>query len=72
MVHPDPDCPANRGYVLQLDTFQLHHLDGFPHIDTLDGNGSQRLVSSDGIQVRARYWAQLACIAPAFNGVFAI
>jgi hypothetical protein len=72
MVHPDPDCPANRGYVLQMDTFQLHHLDGFPHIDTLDGNGSQRLSASDGIQVRARYWAQLACIAPAFNGVFAI
>jgi hypothetical protein len=72
MVHPDPDCPSNRGYVLQMDTFQLHHLDGFPHIDTIDGSNSQRLVSSDGVQIRARYWAQLACIAPAWNGVFAI
>ena len=72
MVHPDPDCPSNRGYVLQLDTWALHHLDGFPHIDTLDGNSSQRLSGSDGVQVRARYWAQLACVAPGFNGVFAI
>tara|TARA_Y100000593_G_scaffold14361_1_gene27176 strand:- start:7455 stop:8678 length:1224 start_codon:yes stop_codon:yes gene_type:complete len=72
MVHPDPDCPANRGYVLQMDTWALHHLDGFPHIDTVDGNSSQRIVDSDGIQIRARYWAQLACIAPAWNGVFAI
>jgi len=72
MVHPDPDCPANRGYCLQMDTWALHHLDAFPHIDTLDGNNSLRHAEADGIEVRARYWAQLACVAPGWNGVFAI
>ncbi len=72
MVHPDPDCPSNRGYCLQMDTWALHHLDAFPHIDTLDGNNALRRSANDGIEVRARYWAQLACVAPAWNGVFAI
>jgi hypothetical protein len=72
MVHPDPDCPSNRGYCLQMDSWQLHHLDAFPHIDTMDGNNALRQSTADGIEVRARYWAQLACIAPGWNGVFAI
>ncbi len=72
MVHPDPDCPSNRGYCLQMNTWQLHHLDAFPHIDTLDGNSALRQSTADGIEVRARYWANLACIAPGWNGVFAI
>ena len=72
MVHPDPDCPSNRGYCLQMGTWQLHHLDAFPHIDSLDGNSALRQTSADGIEVRARYWGNLACIAPGWNGVFAI
>ena len=71
-VYPDPDCPTNRGYVLQMDTWALHHLDGFPHIDTLDGNSALRRSAADGIEVRARYWANLVCNAPGWNGVFAI
>lgn len=71
-VHPDPDCPANRGYCLQMDSWAIHHLDAFPHIDTMDGNSSLRGSITDTIEVRARYWAQLACIAPGWNGVFAI
>ncbi len=71
-VYPDPDCPGNRGYVLQMDTFTLHHLDGFPHIDTLDGNSALRRSTADGIEVRTRYWANLVCNAPGWNGVFAI
>jgi len=72
MVHPDPDCPANRGYCLQMDSWTIHHLDAFPHIDTMDGNSALRGGTTDTIEVRARYWAQLACIAPGWNGVFAI
>jgi len=72
MVHPDPDCPSDRGYCLQMDTWAIHHLDGFPHIDTLDGNNALRQSAADGIEVRARYWGELACVAPAWNGVFAI
>jgi len=72
MVHPDPDCPNNRGYVLQMDTWAIHHLDAFPHIDNTDGNNALRQSAADGIEVRARYWAQLACVAPGWNGVFTI
>ena len=71
-VFPDADCPTNRCYVLQMDTWKLHHLDGFPHIDTLDGNSSLRRSTADGIEVRARYWANLVCAAPGWNGVFSI
>jgi hypothetical protein len=71
-VYPDADCPTNRGYILQMDTWKLHHLDGFPHIDTLDGNSSLRRAAADGIEVRARYWANLVCAAPGWNGVFSV
>lgn len=71
-VVADPSCPANRGFVLQLDTLCLHHLDGFPHLDTIDGNSGLRQATSDGIEVRARYWGNLLCRAPAYNGTFAI
>jgi hypothetical protein len=71
-VYPDADCPNNRGYILQMNTWKLHHLDGFPHIDTLDGNNALRRSTADGIEVRARYWANLVCKAPGWNGVFSV
>lgn len=71
-VVADPACPTNRGYVLQMDTWRLYHLDPFPHIYKGDGIEAQRLSNSMGIQVRALYWAQPGCEAPAYNGVFSI
>lgn len=69
---PDPACPANRGYVLDMPTWTVHHLDGFPHLDTIDGNRGLRSSGADSIEVRARYWAELICTAPGWNGVFSI
>lgn len=71
-VFPDPDCPSNRGYVLTMDSWCIYHLEGLPHIVTDDGKSSMRRSSADGIEVRVRYWAQLGCKAPAWNGVFSI
>lgn len=71
-VIADPDCPPDRGYILTQRVWSLFHLDGFPHIDRLDGNTGLRQSAADGIEVRARYWAQLGCWAPAWNGVFAL
>lgn len=71
-VYADPACPSNLGYVLTKDTWCLHHLDGFPHLDTIDGNSGLRQNTNDGIEVRARYWAEIACTAPGWNGVFSI
>ncbi len=69
-VVPDADCDQNLGYVLDMDTWRFHHLDGFPHIDTIDGNNALRQSNADGIEVRSRYWGNLTCIAPGRNGVF--
>ncbi len=71
-VVADPFCPDNRGYMLQKNTWKLLHMDPFPHIVKDDGLMAIRQTSADGIEVRLRYWAQLACYAPGFNGVFSI
>ena len=71
-VMPDPWCPDNRGYMLQKSTWKLLHMDAFPHIVKDDGLMALRQASSDGIEVRMRYWAQLVCYNPGFNGVFSI
>lgn len=70
MVYPDPDCPPNDGYVLTLNSWVLHHLEGLPHIVKDDGLRALRNSGDDSIQVRGRYWAALCCYAPAWNGRF--
>ncbi|RMF61422.1 MAG: hypothetical protein D6746_05575 [Bacteroidetes bacterium] len=70
----DPGCPQDRGYMLQRNTWKVHHLGGFPHLISDDGRDSLRSAdgSYDGIEVRARYFAELACDAPGYNGVMAV
>lgn len=67
----DPFIPDGVGYLLKRDTWCLHHLDGLPHLDTLDGNSSQRGADYDGLEMRIRMWMELACTQPKDNGVFA-
>lgn len=69
-VHPDPDCPDNRGYLLTMDTWRLKHLDAIPHIVTDDGLRALRRAASDSIEIRVRLYAALCCYAPGHNGVF--
>ena len=71
-MYPDPDCPANRMYVLTKNSWYLHHLNGFPQIVSTDGKVAQRQASIDGIEIRCRYYAQLVCKAPGHNGVAAV
>ncbi len=68
----DPDCPTNRGYVLNPSTLYLKHLDGLPHIIKDDGKPSLRQASADGIEARARGWVNLICTMPGANGVYSI
>jgi hypothetical protein len=68
-VYPDPDCPSDRLYVLTSSTWTLWHLGGMPHIAQDDGLMATRMSGSDGIEVRGRYYANLACTAPGWNGV---
>jgi hypothetical protein len=72
-LYSDPDCPANRGYLLQMDSWVLRYLGkGFPHIVTDDGQDRIRQTDADGIEVRIRSWANLYCTAPAWNGVLSV
>lgn len=71
-VYPDPDCPVNRGYVLTKKTWCFHHMLGAPHIVEDDGLLAIRIDGKDAIMVRGRLYGNLACNAPAHNGVFSI
>jgi hypothetical protein len=65
-------CEENAGYLLKRDTWAIHHLDGLPHIVMSDGLRATRGQDYDGIEVRARYWAELACDGMFHNGRFVI
>jgi hypothetical protein len=71
-IYADPDCPINRVFALQLDTWEFKHLDGVPHWFADDGGRLLRQASDDGYELRAGYYGNLGCRAPAWNGVGSI
>lgn len=72
-IYSDPDCPDDRLYLLQSNTWALRYLGkGVPHIVTDDGRDRIRINNADGIELRCRYWGNQLCNAPGFNGVAAI
>ncbi len=71
-VYPDSDCPSNRGYILDMSTWTLHTMRGAPHLVDDDGNTMLRQAAADGVELRARVWADLVCTAPGRNGVFSM
>lgn len=72
-VYSDPECPPDRGFMLDLNTWYLKHLGpGMPHICDEDGLRMLRDNDTDGVEYRFRYWGQLVCTAPGYNGVIQI
>jgi len=80
-VKAGPYCPEDAGYLLDMDTWELHHLGGLPHIVQDDGNVAMRIQSlalgaaagiADGIEMRFRWMANLFCTNPFANGRAAI
>ena len=67
---PDSDCPDDRGYLLNMDTWRLKHLLDFPHIVADDGVRALRRPALDQIEIRCRYYGQLVCYQPGQNAVF--
>jgi len=63
----DPWCPKNVGYMLQRDTWSLCSVGEAPQILTHDGMRVLRNAAADSIEVRAGYYANLACSAPGWN-----
>ena len=65
----DRDCPADRCYALQMDTWCLESLGEATSILDLDGNQLLRQVDADKSQIRVGGFRQLSCSAPGKNGV---
>lgn len=68
----DPNCPANRGYVINLETWYISSVGDVPHVASDDGRPSIRLTDDDGVEIRTRAYSNLICTNPAKNGVFSI
>jgi hypothetical protein len=67
-VFPDRACPAQTAYLLTLNTWKLRSLGEAPQILKYDdGLMTLRSASSDAIEVRVGYYAQLGCAAPGWN-----
>lgn len=71
-VVADAYCPSNVGYILQKDTWKLYSLGDVPRFENSDGLMMLRQSTADGVEVRAKYYAQLGCTAPGKNGRVAL
>lgn len=68
-IIPDQNCPADKAFMLQLDTWKLYSLGKAPKILNLDGLKMLREDQADAVELRVGYYAQLASNAPGYNGV---
>ena len=66
-VIPDQNCPSNRAYMLQLDTWKLCSLGKATRVLNADGLQMLRQASADGVEVRYGYYGNLGCKGPGFN-----
>lgn len=71
-VFGDQNCPSDRMFMLQLDTWCLYSLGKVPRIFNADGQAILRVTDSDSLEFRALYYAQLGNKAPFFSGNFKI
>lgn len=66
-VVADQNCPSDRAFMLQMDTWKLYSLREAPHIENLDGLKMLREDSADAHEIRVRYYAQLGSRGPGLN-----
>ncbi len=66
-VMADANCPDDRFYLLQLDTWQLCSLGRACTVADDDGLHLLRQPTSDGVEGRYRYFANMRCFAPGWN-----
>ena len=71
-VIPDRNCPSDKMYMLQLDTWKLSSLEGMPMILDMDGLKSLRVSNADALEIRVGYYANVYCQVPGFSGGFTI
>lgn len=67
-VVPDQNCLPAVCFPLQLDMWKLYSLGDAPMILDSDGNKMLREASSDAVEVRVGYYAQVGSRAPGWSG----
>lgn len=70
-VIPDRNCPQKTAYLLQMDVWKLRSLGKAPHVLRygLEGLEGIRVGTSDNLEIRIGYYANLICCAPGWNCV---
>jgi hypothetical protein len=71
-VFSDPDCPTNRGYLMNPESHYIKTLNEFPHRVTDGGNKSMWGATSDYTEWRIRGMANYIQTEPRNFGVFSI
>lgn len=71
-VMADQDCPAGRGYSLDMSTWKLFTLGACPRILDMDGNQLSRVATADQFEARMVYFGQLYTDAPGYNATIAM
>ncbi len=65
----DYNCPLDRVYMLQLDTWKLGSLGPAPKLVVSDGLEIRAEASADAFEGRIAFYGNLGCDAPGNNGV---
>lgn len=70
-IYPDRNCPSNRLYAIQLDTFTLWHTGEWINWTGEQATGMRLRPSEneDSTEARLGSYQNLGCSAPGFNGV---
>ena len=71
-LYADHNCPENRCYMLQMDTWKLKTLGSAPRILDFDGLQGVRQANEDGVEYRWGYYGNLLCTAPGFNATISL
>lgn len=64
---PDHNCPADRIFGVQLDTWKFATLGPAVKLTDSDGLNMLRQAADDGVEIRSRFYGNLACRAPGAN-----
>lgn len=71
-TYSDPDAPLDLGYVGNMKSLQIRHIDPYPHVIRDDGRPNLRQTDSDGLEARVRCMHNWFILDPGEWGVFAI
>jgi len=66
-VIPDQNCPSNRVFGLSMSVWKHYSLGKAVGVIDTDGLKMLRQASSDGVEVRYGYYANMGCRAPSWN-----